>query len=83
MKDIKRIEDTKCTEEIIRTVIHMGQRPTDAQMQEIEQIAQHPVIPDGDAPELTLEQYTEMAALAKKTTFGKGQTGHLSSSSPL
>ena len=50
---------------IVRTVIHSGQQPTEAQIREIESAASRPVIPDEDAPELTLEQYAEMAAIAK------------------
>ena len=53
-------------EKIIRTIIHTGQQPTEAQIREIEQAASMPIIPDEDAPELTLEQYAEMAALAKQ-----------------
>ena len=53
-------------EKIIRTTIHTGQRPTEAQIREIEQAASMPVTTDEDAPELTLEQYAEMAALAKQ-----------------
>ena len=52
-------------ENIIRTVIHTGQQPTEAQIREIEAAASRPVTPDENAPELTLEQYAEMAALAK------------------
>lgn len=52
-------------ESIVRTVIRAGQQPTEAQIREIEAAASRPVIPDEDAPELTLEQYAEMAALAK------------------
>lgn len=53
-------------EKIIRTIIHSGQHPTEAQIREIERAASMPVVPDEDAPELTLEQYAEMAAIAKK-----------------
>ena len=53
-------------ENIIRTVIHTGQQPTPEQIREIELAAAQPVIPDEEAPELTLEQYAEMAALAKR-----------------
>ena len=53
-------------EKIIRTVIQPGQLPTEAQVQEIERASSLPVIPDEDAPELTLEQYAEMAAMARK-----------------
>ena len=52
-------------ETIVRTVIHPGQQPTEAQIREIELAAARPITPDEDAPELTLEQYAEMAALAK------------------
>ena len=52
-------------ETIVRTVIHPGQQPTEAQIREIESVASRPVIPDEDAPELTLEQYAEMAAIAR------------------
>lgn len=53
-------------EKIIRTIIHSGQQPTEAQIREIERAASMPVVTDEDAPELTLEQYAEMAAIAKK-----------------
>ena len=52
-------------ENIVRTVIRTGQQPTEAQIREIEAAASRPITPDEDAPELTLEQYAEMAALAK------------------
>lgn len=52
-------------EKIIRTVIYAGQQPTEAQIREIEAAASLPVTPDDDAPELTYEQYAEMAALAR------------------
>ncbi len=52
-------------EKIVRTVIHTGQQPTEAQIKEIELAASKSVVPDEDAPELTLEQYAEMAAMAK------------------
>lgn len=51
---------------VVRTVIHAGQQPTEAQIREIELATSKPVVPDDDAPELTLEQYAEMAAIAKK-----------------
>ena len=53
------------SENIVRTIIHTGQQPTEAQIREIELAASRPISPDEDAPELTLEQYAEMAALAK------------------
>ena len=52
-------------EAIVRTVIHPGQQPTEAQIREIEAAAMKPVVPGEDAPELTLEQYAEMAAIAR------------------
>ena len=52
-------------EKIIRTVIRCGQQPTEVQIREIETAASKPVVPDEDAPELTLEQYAEIAALAR------------------
>ena len=52
-------------EHIVRTVIRTGQQPTEEQIREIEAAMSRPVAPDEDAPELTLEQYAEMAAIAK------------------
>jgi len=52
-------------EHIIRTVIRTGQIPTEAQIREIELASTMPVLTDEDAPELTTEQYAEMAALAR------------------
>lgn len=52
-------------ENIIRTTITIGQQPTDAQIREIETASMMPITPDEDAPELTMEQYAEMAAIAK------------------
>ena len=53
-------------EKIIQTVVRAGQRPTEAMIREIETAMSHPVIPDEDAPELTLEQYAEMARIARQ-----------------
>ena len=53
------------TENIVRTVIRSGQQPTEEQIREIETAASLPIVPDEDAPELTLEQYAEMAELAR------------------
>ena len=52
-------------EKIIQTVVHTGQQPTEEQIREIEAAMAMPVVPDEDAPELTLEQYSEMAAMAR------------------
>ena len=53
------------SETIVRRTIRTGQQPTPEQIREIEQAASRPVTFDEDAPELTLEQYAELAALAK------------------
>lgn len=58
-------------ENIVRTVIHPGQQPTEAQIREIERAAALPVVPDADAPELTPEQYAELAELAKRRRAGR------------
>ncbi len=50
---------------LVQTVVHVGQQPTEEQIKEIEAAMAMPVIPDEDAPELTLEQYAEMAAIAR------------------
>ena len=50
---------------IVRTVIHSGQQPTEAQIREIEEASSKSITIDEDAPELTLDQYAEMAAIAK------------------
>ena len=52
-------------ENIVRTIIEVGQQPTEAQIQEIEAASTLPVTPDEDAPELTMEQYAEMAQIAR------------------
>ena len=39
-------------EKIVRTVIHAGQQPTEAQIKEIEAAMTKPVVPDEDTPEL-------------------------------
>ena len=54
------------SEKIVRTVIHSGQQPTAEQIKEIESASKFPVIPDEAAPELTIEQYAEMAEIARK-----------------
>ena len=54
------------SEKIVRKTVRTGQQPTDDMIKEVEAAASRPVISDEDAPELTMEQYAEMAALAKK-----------------
>ncbi|MCR4991180.1 MAG: BrnA antitoxin family protein [Lachnospiraceae bacterium] len=53
-------------EKIIRKVIRSGQQPTEDQIKEIEIASAMPRAYDEDALELTMEQYAEMAAIAKK-----------------
>ncbi len=52
-------------ERIVRTVIMPGQKPTEEQIREIKEAAKRPVVPDEDCPELTPEQYAEMAEIAR------------------
>lgn len=52
-------------EKMVRTVVRVGQQPTEEQIREIEAAMAKPVVPDEDAPELTLEQYAEMAEIAR------------------
>jgi hypothetical protein len=56
-------------ERTTRTTIHSGQQPTKAQIQEIEKASAIPIIPDEDTPELTMEQYAEMTAIAEKRKY--------------
>ncbi len=53
-------------EKIVRKIVRVGQKPTEAQIDEIEKAASRPIIIDDEASELTLEQYAEMAAIAKE-----------------
>ena len=53
-------------EKIIRKTVHAGEQPTEAMIKEIEAAAARPVVPDEDAPELTMEQYAQMAEIARK-----------------
>ena len=53
------------SKKMVQTVVHVGQQPTEEQIKEIEAAMAKPVVPDEDAPELTLEQYAEMAAIAR------------------
>ena len=52
-------------EKIVQKRIRPGQKPNKAQLREIEAAKERPIVYD-DAPELTLGQYAEMAALAKE-----------------
>lgn len=51
---------------IVRTTIMNGQKPTETQVKEIEEASKRPVLFDEDSPELTSEQYEEMAAIARR-----------------
>jgi hypothetical protein len=53
-------------EKTVRMVVHAGQQPTEEQIKEIEAAMAMQAMPDEDAPELTLEQYAEMAAIARE-----------------
>ena len=57
----------------VRMIVKKGQKPTETQVKEIEAAANRPVIPDEEAPELTLEQYTEMAELARQRKSRKNK----------
>ncbi len=50
---------------VVRITIKEGQKPTEAQIEEIEVASARPIAFD-DAPELTPEQYAEMAEIARK-----------------
>ena len=58
--------NTNECENVKRKRIHKGQQPTPEQIREIDIAAAKPVVPDEDAPELTPEQYREMAEIAKE-----------------
>ncbi len=50
---------------LVRTVVRIGQKPTPEQIRGIEAAAARPAVPDEDTPELTMEQYAEMAQIAR------------------
>jgi len=52
-------------EKIVRTLIRPGQKPTEEQIKELEEAAKRPIVPDDDCPELSMEQYAEMAEIAR------------------
>lgn len=56
---------TMKNEKLVRTTVCSGQRPTKAQIREIENASTMPETPDEDASELTSEQYAELAIIAK------------------
>lgn len=50
----------------VKHTIRKNQKPTKEQIQEIEEAAKKPISFDEDSPQLTEEQYAEMADLARK-----------------
>ena len=54
------------SEHITRVTIRAGQQPTETQIREIETAAKRPITVDEEAPELTMEQYAEMARIARE-----------------
>ena len=63
-------------EKIIHTVVTPGQKPGRAQIREIGEAAERPVAPDDECPELTGEQYEEMAAIRRKRRAGNTEESH-------
>jgi len=53
-------------EKIVHTFITVGQKPTEEQIREIEAASMKPIIFDEDSPELTKEQYAEIAKIARE-----------------
>ena len=51
---------------ITRKLIVDGQKPTAEQIREIEAASHRDIVIDADAPELTLQQYAEMAQLVRQ-----------------
>jgi uncharacterized protein (DUF4415 family) len=56
---------------LVKMTVCDGQKPTPEQIQEIENAKKIGANPDDDAPELTLEQYAEMAEIAKVQRAGR------------
>ncbi len=46
-------------------MIRPGQKPTAEQIKELEEAAKRPIVSDDDCPELSMEQYAEMAEIAR------------------
>jgi len=63
--------NTMANEKIVRKTVRAGQQPTDAMIKEIEAAVSRAAVPDEDAPELTMEQYAQMAEVARKRRAGK------------
>ena len=61
-------------ERIVKAKVIEGQKPTKEQIKEIKAAASRPFVPDEDAPELTLEQYAEMAEIARQQRKKRAKT---------
>ena len=51
---------------IVRYTVKPNQKPTKAQIEEIEEAYKHPIVFDEDCPEYTYEELAKMAKLAKE-----------------
>ena len=51
---------------IVKTIIKPGDKPTPAQIKEIEEATKHPIVFDDDCPEYTMEELEEMRLAAIK-----------------
>ena len=50
----------------VRMVVRPGDKPTPAQIKEIEEAYKHPIVYDEDCPQYTYEELLEMAEMAKQ-----------------
>ncbi len=57
----------------VRYKIKMGQRPTDAQIAEIEEAKKQPITFDEDCPEITEESNPELYAAMRKAVMERNQ----------
>lgn len=51
---------------VVQTIVHAGQEPTESQIRQVEAAVLKGAMPDEEAPELTEDQYRQLAELAKK-----------------
>jgi len=56
---------------IIKKTVVRGQQPTEKQIKEIREAMKRPIVFDDDSPELTPEQYAEMAEIARRRRSGQ------------
>ena len=54
-----------------KATIKKGQKPTKEQLNEVKEAAKKDAVFDEDAPELSVEQYAEMAEMARKKRAGE------------